>query len=127
MDSCFHSVFHGGLGRVFPRRDDFAGGQAAQIERLFAVLFPLGAATGAQEVAVVFQEFFEARATFVSLISVSFDVPLARLPSRMFCLPDLAAWTIWSWVRLRGLMNRSQKRTVASKTILAFWKESRLS
>jgi len=55
-----------------------------------------------------------------------FEVPLARLPSRMSCLPDRAPWILWSCVRLRRSMKRSQNRTVASKTILAFLKESRL-
>ena len=40
-----------------------------------------------------------ARATLVSCISVSFDVADAMLSSAMFCLPDLAACTIWSMVR----------------------------
>jgi hypothetical protein len=45
----------------------------------------------------------------VSLISVSLEVAEAMLASMMFCLPDRAAWTIWSWVRLRRSMKWSQK------------------
>jgi len=50
----------------------------------------------------------------VSLISLSFEVADAMLPSMMFCLPDRAAWTIWSRVRLRLSTKRSQNQTVAS-------------
>jgi len=57
----------------------------------------------------------------VSLISVSLEVPEAMLPSMMFCLPERAAWIIWSRVRSRGSMNRWQKYAVASYTISAFW------
>jgi hypothetical protein len=53
-------------------------------------------------------------ATLVSFSSIFFDVPLATLPSAMFCTPDRAAWTIWSWVRLRRSMYLSQNRTVTS-------------
>jgi hypothetical protein len=48
------------------------------------------------------------------LISPSLDVPEIWLPSAMFLLPLRAACTIWSWVRERRSMKRSQKRTVAS-------------
>jgi hypothetical protein len=47
------------------------------------------------------------------------DVPDAALPSAMFCLPLREACTIWSCVRERRSMNRSQNRTVASYTISA--------
>jgi len=78
-------------------------------------------AADAQVVAIVFEKFFElARATLVSLSSVSLEVPLAWLPSRMFCLPERAACTIWSRVRERLSTKRSQKRTVPSKTMRAF-------
>jgi len=84
---------------------------------------------GAEEIPVIFQQFFArlARAILVSLISVSLDVLLARLPSRIFCLPERAAWIIWSWVRLRLPMKRSQKQVVAAKTIRALREESRFS
>jgi hypothetical protein len=39
----------------------------------------------------------------------------------MFCLPLRAAWTIWSYVRERGSMKRSQKAFVASKMIVVAW------
>ena len=69
----------------------------------------------AQEVLVIDQKLFEAgAATFVSLISVSFDVPDALLPSAMFCLPERAACTIWSLVRSPLLRYRWQKRNVMS-------------
>lgn len=71
----------------------------------------------AEEVLAVAQQFFEAGApTLVSLISVLFDVPEATLPSSMLRTPLRAACTIWSWVRERRSMNRSQKITVASYT-----------
>jgi hypothetical protein len=49
-----------------------------------------------------------ARATLVSLISISFEVPDAWLASTMFCFQDRAAWTIWSIVRSPRLRKRSQ-------------------
>ena len=55
-----------------------------------------------------------ARATPISLSSVFLEVPEAMLPSAMFCRPLRAACTIWSCVRERLSMKRSQKRTVAS-------------
>lgn len=50
------------------------------------------------------------------------DVPLAWLPSAIFRTPLLAVCTLWSWVRLRQLMCRSQKRTVTSKITPVTWK-----
>jgi hypothetical protein len=50
-----------------------------------------------------------ARATPTNFNSVFLEVPDAMLPSAMFCLPLRAACTIWSWVRLRRLIQWSQK------------------
>jgi hypothetical protein len=55
-----------------------------------------------------------ARATLVSSISLLRDVAAAPLPSLMLRTPLRAACTIWSWVRDRLSMNRSQNTTVAS-------------
>ena len=52
--------------------------------------------------------------TLVSFTSVSLEVAEARLPSAIFCTPLRAACTIWSWVRERLSINRSQKMTVPS-------------
>ena len=60
-----------------------------------------------------------ARATLVSFISVLREVAAAPLPSLMLRTPLRAACTIWSCVRERLSMNRSQKTTVASYTASA--------
>lgn len=60
-----------------------------------------------------------ARATLVSFISDFREVAAAPLPSLIFRTPLRAAWIIWSCVRERLSMNRSQKTTVASYTASA--------
>ena len=47
-------------------------------------------------------------------VTVWLEAPDAGLPSAMFCRPLRAAWIIWSTVRERLSMKRSQNDTVAS-------------
>jgi hypothetical protein len=71
--------------------------EVAQAAGVGMVGRPLGQAAEPEEIAVILEEFFEAgTATFVSLISISLEVPEAWLPSTMFCFPERAACTIWS-------------------------------
>jgi hypothetical protein len=68
-----------------------------------------------QRVAVVAEQLFEAGAGHVGgLISISFEVTDALLPSTMFCLPDRAPWIIWWIVRPPLARNLRQKRKVRS-------------
>ena len=73
-----------------------AGAESADVDRFFGVFLPQPQVAGSQVVAEVFQQFLQAgaRATLVSLISVSLDVPEAMQPSTIFCLPERAACTI---------------------------------
>ncbi len=92
-----HPFCHGVSRGAPTRHQRFAARVALGPERQPAV---------PQEVLIVEAQFFEAgaRATLVSFSSNFFEVPLALLPSAIFCTPERAACTIWSWVRLLGLM-----------------------
>ncbi len=97
------------------------GAEPADEPRFLAVLIPELEVPRSEEVVVISSNSSRlARATLMSFISPSFEVPETWLPSRIFCFPERAACTIWSTVRSRLFINRSQKQTVASKTTLAF-------